>query len=81
MKTEKELSIRIHYDWYHKCRTCKHWDANRNEIKDGNCNLHKIIMGIDDRCNHWDSYDIDTAIEVLDGKWDYLMNPRLTRDC
>lgn len=49
METEKELSVRIHYDWFYQCRTCQFWNG--------------------------DSYDYETALEAIDGKWNYLHNP------
>lgn len=80
METEKELSVRIHYDWLNKCRTCLFWGGDRAGVSDGLCkNAQAELSGsqvdTDCGCGFWDSYDIGTAMEVLDGKWDSAMNP------
>lgn len=83
VETEKEISVRIHYDWWGKCRTCKHWQGNRVDPKtlsDGTCQSGKSQLSQQQttwngHCNMWDTYDIDTAIEVLAGDWDHIHNP------
>ena len=34
-ETPKELSVRIHYDWWNKCRTCEFWTGDRDSMEDG----------------------------------------------
>lgn len=80
METENELSVRIHYDWLNKCRTCKHWLGDRAETHKGKCgSLSSEFNGqetsTDGHCPEWDTYDLDTAMEVLNGEWDHIHNP------
>jgi len=77
-ESEKELSIRIHYDWMNKCRTCRFWDGNRADILfRSKCNQEKSHLfeketGTETYCDQWDSYDLDTALEVLNGDWNHI---------
>jgi len=66
----KEESYRIHLDWWGKCRTCKFWGGIKESIKDGLCNnvdsdLFNVETTIDGYCSKWDTFDEDTAYDVL----------------
>lgn len=83
-ETPKELSARIHFDWWGKCRTCEFWDGVRDfGLRDepgGLCKneksaLHGQMPWSEGHCEYWDSYDYETALEVLDGKWNHLCGP------
>lgn len=80
VETPKELSVRIHYDWLNKCRTCSFWTGNRDKMANGVCSneksdLHNLETTTNGHCKEWDSYDYKTALEVLDGEWDHIHNP------
>ena len=84
METLKELSIRIHYDWSNKCRTCKFWTGDRREVMNGVCendksDLYTLQTTTDGHCKEWDTYDYETALEIIDGKWNHIHNPNALR--
>lgn len=79
METEKELSIRLHQDWYHQCRSCDQWLGDRTTVLTGVCNNYKSYFFFEEtrsngRCKEWDSFDYETALEVIDGKWNALQS-------
>jgi len=68
-------------DWWGKCRTCKYWhgaDAGNGSGTIGNqvrwlpaictnpiSDLYQQETWTDGHCNKWDSFDIDTALDIL----------------
>ena len=66
-------SHRIHLDWWGKCRTCEHWQGNREKSEPATA---KCDCGMSDRCGlrstwdgyckEWDSFDIDTALQIME---------------
>jgi hypothetical protein len=78
----KEQSKRLHCDWWGQCRTCRHWngksngdgsDRRGNEIRwqDGNCEnpaspLYQQETTTDGHCRKWDTFDIETALEIME---------------
>jgi len=63
-------SVRIHMDWWGKCRTCKHWSGDRGTMKPGSClnpasDMHEKETWTEGHCKEWDSFDVDAAIEVM----------------
>lgn len=71
-ETKKEFSIRIHQDWWGKCRTCISWKNSDNERwSPGNCSNKNSVLfeqetWTEGHCPHWDSFDIETAIELME---------------
>jgi hypothetical protein len=68
---DKEESYRIHLDWWHQCRTCKHWLGDRGNMSSNKCgcvksSLYDQATSSCGHCEEWDSFDIDTAIKVLE---------------
>lgn len=72
---DKEESKRLHLDWWGKCRTCVFWggtDENKNlRWNPGPCNnlkskFYEKITWTEGYCEKWDSFDIDTAFEILE---------------
>ena len=77
----KEQSKLIHMDWWGKCRTCRFWQgtdvgngdgtmSNQVRWKDGPCSnpssdLYIQETSIEGHCSKWDSFDIETALEIL----------------
>lgn len=74
-------AIRLHVDWWGKCRTCKWWDpvdAQREAVSwdergalTGICRgkksvLFDVMTGPEGDCVEWDSYDVDAAIVVME---------------
>ena len=81
-ETPKELSARIHYDWYAQCRTCEFWACkDRSDVlSKASCDNKKsdmcgVVTTSSGHCKQWDTYDYETALEILDGKWDHIHNP------
>ena len=67
---DRSESVRIHEDWWSKCRTCKHWDGGRESREPGAClnpvsDMHKQETWTDGHCKEWDSFDVDAALEVM----------------
>jgi len=75
---DKEESIRIHSDWWGKCRSCRFWqgtDNNTGPIKHlrwnpGLCTqpdspLFEQETWTEGHCEKWDSFDIETAFEIM----------------
>jgi hypothetical protein len=77
---DKQESIRLHEDWWGQCRTCRFWEApegkglhgvlTRPNLGEFLCvsPLSKVsgqLTGSDGGCSKWDSFDTDTALEVL----------------
>ena len=68
---DKQESKRLHMDWWGKCRTCRFWQGSdeirmspgicKNPISD----LFEQETWTEGHCNKWDSFDIDTALEVM----------------
>ena len=72
---DKEESRRLHLDWWGKCRTCLFWQGtdNGNHVRWNNalCNnpdseLYKKETWTEGHCSKWDSFDIQTAFEILE---------------
>lgn len=76
---DKEESIRLHMDWWGKCRTCRHWTGTDKIIENGRshprwnpgtCNNDRSVLfgketWTEGHCERWDSFDIDTALEMM----------------
>lgn len=67
----KSESFRIHLDWFGQCRTCKYWKGNRDTMEDGPCDnalspLYARTLWTSDECSYWDTFDEETACEVID---------------
>ena len=78
----KEESKRLHIDWWGKCRICRFWQGTNNgdgsgtfgnEVRwnPGPCinpesDLYQQETWTEGHCQKWDSFDIDTAFELLD---------------
>jgi hypothetical protein len=77
---DKEQSKLIHMDWWGKCRSCRFWggsDKNNGPRGDiiyrwnpGLCTNEKSDMyqretWTEGHCPKWDSFDIDTALELM----------------
>jgi hypothetical protein len=74
-------SLRLHTDWWGKCLTCRHWqtkvvmlhgELSRSQ-EPGLCGFEKSDLAgqetwIEGHCGWWDSYDVDTALRILDGE-------------
>jgi hypothetical protein len=79
-ESEKEFSLRIHMDWWGKCRTCRFWNgANGGHFNDPRwepaicenpASLHHgKETWTEGHCPKWDSYDIETAFELME-EWE-----------
>ncbi len=68
----KEESRRLHIDWWGKCRTCRFWaSTDPRRMEPAQCtnprsNMLNQETWTEGHCPQWDSFDIDTALEVLD---------------
>ena len=64
-------SYRIHLDWWGECRTCVHWSGDRIASTGGKCEgtsspnygYRTFTSG---NCQEWDSFDTDTALQVME---------------
>ena len=71
---DKITSVRLHYDWWKQCRTCLFWiGSDQTRMEPGICYnpqspLYKEETWTEGSCEKWDSFDIETALEFLDGK-------------
>ena len=68
-KAERE---RIHLDWWGKCRTCRWWNStnDRPNMGEFSCFAEASTLYLQRTtssgyCTEWDSFDIDTAIEIM----------------
>ncbi len=75
MMIDKEESIRLHMGWWGMCRTCRHWTGTDSEDRPrwhpGKCTNPKSPLfeeetWISGECPKWDSFDIDTALEIME---------------
>ena len=72
---DKDESKRIHLDWWGKCRTCRHWQGTDESSQllrwnPGLCDnpasdLFKQETWTEGHCNKWDTFDIETALEIM----------------
>ncbi len=72
--------VRLHLDWWSKCRTCKYWDGNRTNLSFGNCACKNsqfyadktkyiaspICTYQDTTCENWSSFDLEAAEIVIE---------------
>lgn len=69
--TKKE-SLMLHYDWWGQCRTCVSWqvsDSTRSGpaiCKNPESPLYNTETWTEGHCDKWDSFDIETALELLE---------------
>ena len=49
MTIDRADSVRLHEDWWGKCRTCRFWQVTTTE----------------GHCRQWDSFDVDVALETM----------------
>ena len=70
----KEESKRLHMDWWGKCRTCKFWQGtdvgkqirwNPGQCANPVSELYLQETWTEGHCHKWDSFDIETALELL----------------
>ena len=72
---DKKESIRLHYDWWNQCRTCLYWiGSDQKREEPANCynpksDLYKEETWSEGHCKEWESFDIETALEFLDGHY------------
>lgn len=64
-------SIRLHLDWWGKCRTCAWWKGDRTTQEAGPCSneespLFYQTTWSEGRCTEWASFDMEVAMTVLD---------------
>ncbi len=68
----KEFSIRVHENWWGKCRSCLFWKgSDERRMESGTCDnpasdMYKKETWTEGHCVKWDSFDINTALELLD---------------
>lgn len=77
---EKEESLRLHLDWYGKCRTCKFWQGTDELDKEGNVIRAKWDSGLcthpkspfyqlnvftEGYCQEWESFDPEVENELF----------------
>jgi hypothetical protein len=69
---DKKESIRLHTDWWGKCRTCLFWQgSDERRMANGICknpksDLFEQETWTEGHCKKWDSFDIETALELLE---------------
>jgi hypothetical protein len=68
-----EESYRIHLDWWGKCRTCTHWEGPREKsaprtakCSSASSDRYGLRSTWDGYCPEWDSFDTDTALQVME---------------
>ena len=67
-------AIRLHLDWWGKCRTCSFWEGDRTQVKNpawcGNAlsALFRSDVHAEGHCKEWDTYDIEAAVALLDNE-------------
>lgn len=75
MNVSKEESIRLHMDWWGKCRTCSYWigtdEGDNPRWNDGKCTnsqspLFEEIVSTEGYCPKWNSFDLETACEIME---------------
>jgi hypothetical protein len=86
---DRKESIRIHWDWYGYCRTCKFWDSHEDRKKlEGRCDYEKSPnyneeVWSEGYCKCWESFDPGIANFVVnvvqrrpksEGVWFYKNN-------
>lgn len=74
----REESIRIHEDWWGKCRSCRFWHGSDEPPRHVKWNpapctnpdspLFQQETWTEGHCRKWDSFDIDLAFELME-KW------------
>ena len=79
-------AIRLHLDWWGKCRTCSFWTGPRESRLElphklplenfGKCtnpksDLFKGSTWTEGHCKEWDTYDIEAAVALLDNEQEH----------
>jgi hypothetical protein len=69
MKVRRSEELRIHMDWWGKCRSCQFWLGDRETMADGMCNQPRGDFGgeittSEGHCGNWESYAIEAAMEI-----------------
>lgn len=71
----KEDSIRIHSDWWGKCRSCRFWHGtdegthlrwNPSPCTNPASDMFQQETWTEGHCNKWDSFDEEVAFEILE---------------
>jgi hypothetical protein len=62
--------LRIHIDWWGKCRTCTHWSGDRVSMKEGPCvapggPLQGQVTWTEGHCAAWTTFDAAIAAQAL----------------
>lgn len=70
LKVQSSESLRLHLDWWQKCRTCEFWSGDRKTCEDGLCEQPRGDFGgeittSEGHCGNWESYDLETAMEII----------------
>jgi hypothetical protein len=79
VEIDKDESRRLHEDWWGECWTCVHWTGDMSGtgvvsshavLREGNCTnakskMHGKLTSTSGYCPKWDSWDVSTALEVL----------------
>ena len=67
-----EESLRLHTDWWGKCRTCAFWTGDRVErgLATGSCSspcspLARQETTSEGYCSKWDTFDEGVAFDLL----------------
>lgn len=68
----RQESIRIHLDWWGKCRTCRFYNGDRGALglaPAGCMNeaspLHAETVTHEGHCGKWDTFDSDVAFGLM----------------
>jgi hypothetical protein len=70
----EEDSLRLYYDWWGQCRTCRFWsatEADRLAMRPSKClSFASPLSGqetwTEGHCLEWDAFDLDRAIAFLE---------------
>ena len=70
LKILNSESLRLHMDWWGKCRTCDFWKGQRKTMEDGMCDQPQGDFGgeittSEGHCGNWETYDSEVALEIL----------------
>lgn len=85
MSCSKEDSILIHEDWWGKCRSCRFWNGKDAKNFAGRITprwepakcenpaseLYQQETWTEGHCPKWDSFDIETAFELME-EWNKI---------
>lgn len=67
-------AVRVHFDWYGKCRTCKFWCSDNGrqvfDQKGWRCDCESSVLynketWWDGHCEKWETFYLDAAKEAI----------------